>query len=241
MLKIKNSKRASGHIEIVLSFVIFISFIIFLFSVFPVYQTKKSEVGLDSAERGIINFTSVSVNYFSLVLEESAGCFSYPSQDLSSKIIVRNFEGVRVNAKSLGGIWYIKDAGNGNFYGIYYSSEFSEEGYDAFDQTEGCDDLAGQDISYRVGLARTDNLISYDKAVNLTYRYNLNYGELKGNFSLPAGENFGFGINDLKGKIILNTSNKRPERTTVLSRNKPIQMVYQNGTYVFGMLNTQTW
>jgi len=234
-------KKASGHIEVVLSFVIFISFVIFLFAMFPVYQIKKSEIGLDSAERGILNFTSAKANYFVIVLNKSTQCFSYPSQDISSKLIVRNSSGGRINAKSEGGIWYVQETAllNDKFYGFYYSSEFSEEGYGVI--SGECKNLTNQSISYEIGLVRRDEVVSYSKMASLINNYNLKYGEIRGNFSMPAGENFEFSVVDLKGNIILNASRKKPERTTVLSRNTPIQMVYNNGTYVFGMLNTRTW
>ncbi|MFH1710732.1 MAG: hypothetical protein ABH840_00300 [Nanoarchaeota archaeon] len=240
-----NIKKASGHVEVVLSFVIFIGFVIFLFSVFPVYQNKKSEIGLDSAERGILNFTLVEVNYFDIVLEGSTECFSYPSKDISSKIIVRDFEGKRLEGKSVGDILYIRDEdyslpGHGKFYGIYYSSEFSEQGCDNID-TGACESLEDQSIDYEVGLVREDYMVAYNKVLDLTGEYKLNYGSVRGNFSIPKGENFEFAIADLKGKIILNATRKKPERTTVLSRNTPVQMVYQNGTYVFGMLNIKIW
>jgi len=250
MIRIKKitGKKASGHIEIVLSFIIFISFVIFLFSVFPVYQIKKSEIGLDSAERGIINFTSAKVNYFALFLNRSAECFSHPTKELSSKVIAMDFEGDRITAKSENDNWYIKDTdysypGHGKFYGIYYSGEFSEEGYDTIpgDLSTECKNLTDQDIGYEIGLVREDYAPSYDKTVSLIEKYNAHYEEVRGNFSIPAGENFEFSIVDLKGNILLNASRNKPERTTVLSRNTPVQMVYKNGTYVFGMLNVRTW
>jgi len=250
MTRIKKiiGKKATGHIEIVLSFIIFIGFVIFLFSVFPVYRIKKSEIGLDSAERGIMNFTSAKVNYFALFLDRGAECFSHPIKELSSKVIAMDFEGKRITAKSKNDNLYIKDTdyshlGHGKFYGIYYSGEFSEEGYDAIpgDLATECKNLTDQGIDYGVGLVREDYAVSYNKTVKLIDQYNNRYEEVRGNFSIPAGENFEFSITDLKGNIILNASRKKPERTTVLSRNTPIQMVYKNGTYVFGMLNVRTW
>ena len=254
MLRVKRTKKASGHIEIVLSFVIFIGFVIFLFAMFPVYQTKKSEIGLDSAERGILNLTSVEVNYFSIIFTDhykrykNYQCFYYPARDASSKIVVKNASGDRVNATSIGSNWYVCDQSwtQGNydtFYGFYYSSEFLEEGYGLPSPIPNCADLKvkNDQVGYDIGLVRADYMISYNKTVNLTRTYSDSYESVKGDFSIPAGENFEFAITDLKGNIILNVSRNKPERTTVLSRNTPIQMVYKNGTYVFGMLNVKTW
>jgi len=251
MIKIKN-KKASGHIEIILSFVIFTSFVIFLFTTFPVYQTKKSEIGLDSAERGILNFTSAKVSSFSLVFTDNRdqSCFFYPSKDALSEVIVKNSTGDRVNAETSGINWYVYDANwkpglNDKFYEIYYSSEFSEAGYEipASLKNNECKDLktGGGNWGYSIGILRQDYKMSYNMTVSLISLYNSSYDSVKGNFSIPKGENFEFSIVDLKGKTLLNASRNKPERTAVLSRNTPIQMVYKNGTYVFGMLNVKIW
>ncbi|MBU4086862.1 MAG: hypothetical protein KKB21_04785 [Nanoarchaeota archaeon] len=231
-------KKASGHIETVLSFVIFISFVIFLFAIFPVYQPQKSEIGLDSAERGVINFAAIRVDYMTLVLNQPTSCFSYPAINSASKIIVRDSSGERVNAKSDGINWYI--SGSGSFYGVYYSTEFSEGGYDEFDSTD-CLSLGEQGISYESGLERHDIVVSYRRVLELIELYKSSYESVRNNFSIPSRENFGFAITDLRGRYLLNISKSRPERTSVLVRNTPIQMVYENGTSVFGMLNIQSW
>lgn len=237
----EKNKRGNGHIETVLSFIIFISFVIFLFSVFPVYKSGKSKVGLDSAERGILNFTGSKLTYFTIAINGTPSKCFYFDYYVSGKAIVKNASGERVEAKSSGDRIYINDSSD--FYNIYISDEFVENSF----PIENCENLSklphdlSHDLNYEKGLVREEDVISYNKTLALIERYNSSYATLKTGFGIPKGEDFGFRITDLKGIVMLNTTKKRIDRIEVLASNVPEQVIYENGSSVFVMLNIQTW
>lgn len=236
----RNKKGSSGHIEIVISFLIFISFVIFLFSVFPVYKSGKSEVGLDAAEHGILNFASEDVYYFTVILnlteqlKEDCFCIYYASQNPGNPI-AKNESGNLVNTTfSLADGICIND--KEKFHVIYSSYEFKETPVDK----SKCKILSKLSGDYLIGLESSTRMIFYDKVVSLTNEYNSNYEKLKGDFGVPKKEDFKFKITDLKGAEILGTA-KNTGRVEVLARNIPGQLAYENGSSVFVMLNIQAW
>lgn len=236
----KMNKKASGHIETVISFVIFIGFLIFLFSVFPVYTPEKSIVGLDSAERGILNLASMQVKQSTIVLNSvvsEKSCFCFTSTTLS-KVVVRD-----ENSKPVSSSYFPADRklcinGGERFYEIYSSDDFIETAF----VPDDCRILTGEE--YSVGFVREIEAVSRDKLAGLASDYNSDYAKLKQELNLPKTDDFGFKINDIRGASILpeiNASRSKPEKTEILARNVPVEIFFNNGTSIFAMINIQTW
>ena len=230
VIKIKN-KKGAAHVEIILSFAIFIGFLIFLIVVFKPFQFRGGgDVYLDTLERGISSYAAVEVNSFAIRLNQSStGCFWF--EDSSTNVSARNMSNAPVDAKSENGKVYIN--GQGDFFYIYSSPAFSET---AFDLT-ACMEKA----NYTLGLTRSISALSDAKLEELKSRVENDYAALKTELSLPASKEFTFGVRSTQDELILTVSKNIPKGVNVFARNIPVQVAYENRTLVYAILNIQTW
>lgn len=232
-------KGVAIHVEMVLSFIIFVGFVIFILAAFPVYKSSKSSVGLDSAERSISDFVKFDVKYFTVVLNRTiaADCFCFQSDSELGKVIAVNEAGETVSASYSNGEVCVKS--KEVFNSIYSSPEFKENSFDF----RNCDSLNKSTNDYLTGIEDDVTMVSYNKILNLISLYDSGYETLKDSFGIPDKEDFGFRVVNLKGEDSFNLQaiKTRPAKTEVLARNVPAQIAYENGSFVFGMINVQSW
>lgn len=233
-----NKKALAIHIEMILSFIIFAGFVIFLLTAFPVYKTSKSTLGLDAAEREISDFVRLDARHFTVILNTTAGknCFCFESNSQLDKVVAINEREELVGAYYSNGIVCINDAEN--FHSVYSSGDFKEDRF-----TGDCENLDKTKGEYLIGLEDEVSMVSYSKIVNLIESYNSGYENLKKSMGIPEREDFGFRVTNLKGEEILNLSamKNKPARVQVSARSFPGQIVYENGSSVFAMINVQEW
>ena len=230
MIGIIESKRGASHIEVILSFVIFLGFLMFLIAMFNPFSSSSRGDNLDYVERAIRNSTEVELEFATLGLEsEQPGgkCF-YLDYYLKNSIYVKN-ESLD-NLASLNSESRIYLENSGTFFYIYSSMEFVSE---AFDIAE-CKKL--KNIDYHLGLYRNYSVISFNKLSLLNQDYNSNYPELKSRLGIK-GE-FAFNVRDTSRNSILNLNS---QGGNVYSREVPIQIVYGNGTLKYAIMTVQTW
>lgn len=236
----KNKKALAIHVEMVLSFIIFIGFIIFLLAAFPVYKSSKSTIGLDAAERGISDFVRLDVRYFTVVLNKTIAsgnnCFCFENSSQLDKVVAVNDGGELIGANYSDGWVCINDTDS--FHSIYSSSDFKEASF-----TGECENLNKTLNDYLIGLEDDIEMVSYNKTLKLIENYTSNYENLKKSLGIPIKENFGFKVVNLKGEEILGLKAMKniPAKTQVLARNVPVQIAYGNGSFVFAMINVQEW
>jgi len=242
----KKSRKGMSHIEVILSFVIFMGFLIFLFAIFnPLKISSSNDVSLDIVERIIKNNVSARVDFLTLKLNYTADkCFYFTYNSSLKNISVKNesYDNAGAYSRNVGGGQMKEEEqrikreinidSTGKFFYIYSYEGFVENDFDNSD----CDDLNEKD--YTFGLFRSYEMVSFTKLENLGDNYNLDYEKLKKGFGLK--QDFSFNIKDTSGKNILNTT-KRTPKTIVLARNEPIQLVYNNGTLKYAILNIQVW
>jgi len=234
-MKMENRKGIS-HIEIILSFVIFAGFLIFLLAIFnPFRSYNPSSVYLNILERGIINNISSKVDFFTLRLNKNIpNCF-YFSYDMGLKnVSAKDKDYNKVEAKSIlaGDKKQITVNGVGDFYYIY--------GYEGFEEdniNQVCKELKKVD-DYTIGLSRTYDMVSFTKLLAFQERYNSDYTGLKK--ELETTQDFSFNVKDSLGNVSLSVTKNVP-KTNVFSMNAPIQIVYNNGSFKYAILNIQTW
>jgi len=236
--KMKNKKALAIHVEMILSFIIFVGFVIFLLAAFPVYKPSKSTLGLDAAERGVSDYVSSNVKYFTVVLNKTVSktCFCFENNSGIDRVVAMDEHGGIIGSYYYNGLICIND--KEDFHSVYSSTEFREERF-----TGECENLDNTTRGYLIGLEDDISMASYNKIANLTKIYNTDYENLKNRMSIPAGEDFGFRVVDLKGREILNLSamKNKPAKTQVSARSFPAQIVYENGSFVFAMINVQEW
>jgi hypothetical protein len=237
-MKKRTIKKGASNLEIILSFVIFVGFIFFLFLAFPLNRTQTSTVGLDSAERAIMNFTNIDLVYFSAVFSDESmaqnekTCFSFQPGRILDKVIALDENDNRVNAMSDGES--INVEGNGRFFQFYSSNEFVENSFN-----EDCTQMNSSD--YGIGLVREYSVLSGSRIELLKGMYDKDYLNLVINFSLPSKSNFGFTLREINGTEIMNATRKKPVRGNVLARDLPVQIVYSDGELKYAMMRIETW
>jgi len=232
-------KKGISHVEMILSFVIFVGFLIFIFAILnPLKISDEKDIYLNIVERGIRENTSIEFKFLSLSLNHSWGkkkCFWFRYN--LSNIIVKNESYGFVAALSRGGgkerKIYIN--GTGSFFYILSCEEFNES--DFF--PKGCEMLRSE--NYTFGLLRKFDMTSYSRLEDLTKRYDSDYEGLKKEIGLPHSKDFSFSVRDTSGKNILRVNKTISKQASILARDVPIQIVYKNGTLKYALLNIQVW
>ncbi|MCX6748199.1 MAG: hypothetical protein NT076_01195 [Candidatus Pacearchaeota archaeon] len=226
MIKIKN-KKAASHIEVILSFVIFLGFLIFLLAMFNPFSSSTRGNNLDYVERAIRNSTETELEFVTISFDDATEDCIYLNYSLKSKIYAKNESFSEIRAKNENGMLYLE--GGGRFFYLYSSPEFEE-------LDVSIDECNKEIEGYRIGLYRNYSVISFDKLNLLTNEYKLNYPELKSKLRIK-GE-FAFGVRDTSGNEILLANN---QGKNVYARDVPIQLVYKDGTLKYAIMNIQTW
>lgn len=254
----KNKKGSGNHLEIILSFVIFVGFLIFLFAILQISSPVKSKVGLNALETGIINFTKTRVDYFSLAVMKKTGgvyvknnpleCFNFDVEFNLDYIIARDETGRMVEAKEVDGTIFIIDELKMPFFKIYSSPDF-EENFRNYEEDEQwwvkCledkleDPESYPELKSELGYMTGYEALSLEKIDELVGEYNRNYAGLQARFEIPTSENFGFSIMTLNGEEIAKTD-KRVGRV-VTAREVQVEIVNKSGDFTYAVLNMQTW
>lgn len=226
----KSKKGAFGHIEIILSFIIFAGFVLFLFVFLnPLKKATISEQELDIAERSIFNNLKIQLNYTTINVETIPGgqiCFEF-NYITDSNIYVEDISGERVPAKAEGGKIYIQ--GTGGFYYIYFSSEFGE------DSVSNC---YSNPIT-EIGTKKKLEVLYYPYIEEFKLNYEENYEGLKENLGITT--DYGFVIYDSLREIEKINIMKDKTGREIFSVDKGYQMLYQNGSREYVKVNLQIW
>lgn len=235
MIRKIGKRGVEHHIEIILSFVIFVGFIIFLFTFLkPVRNKDISQTVLDAAQRGIENNVSVNYNYVSIKTNNSiSGCFCASLDIKSMNIVVRDEVGIVVDSELRGE--YVCIQGNGyKFYTIYYSSIF-ESG----SNLEDCEDLP--EGNYSFGLLRENKVLGYPNLLSLNQSYNENYDSIKDDLNVPSSNDFGFLVRESTGVEIIKVMKKQPSKISIIARDIPSRLLNESGDVRYVILNVQAW
>ena len=91
MKKEKMNNRAQGHIEIILSFLIFIGFLLFMFIFLNPFAKVETKDIIDNIKDSIINEISSEVGKLSIIVETTNHCYD------NSKVLVYGSKYLEVN------------------------------------------------------------------------------------------------------------------------------------------------
>lgn len=229
------NKKGVTHIEIILSFIIFTGFLIFVIAIFrPFNILSNDRENADFAERAILNYSEIPVDFITLSLMTnipSDKCFSFNS-DLT-KIAVKNESGFRIMAKSDSNNLHIENSGK--FYYIYSSPEIIE--YSTLDISK-CKPIQ-KDSDFKLGLFRSLKMLSNSSLTRLKEKYNSDYEGLKKDLAINF--DFSFAVKDSQGVILINANKTIPSRLGVSSQEMPVQIIYSNGEFKLGIMSVRTW
>jgi len=138
---LSKSKRSQSHVEIILSFVIFVGFLLVVFIfINPFAKTKEPSYIIDNIQRAVIENISSEIGKLSVVTN-GTGCYEFVEED---------YEGNYLEV----------DEGNGKFI-IYFNVMFSNT-----TTKKDCSPL-----NYTLGVYSKQDMIVYEKIVELKASY----------------------------------------------------------------------
>ncbi|MEM4230517.1 MAG: hypothetical protein QXF25_01440 [Candidatus Pacearchaeota archaeon] len=232
MIKNKKIKRGQGHLEMIISFTLFISFVIFMLLFFrPSFKTQ--EISLTNIEKALRNNLTTKVFYYSLTnlskIENNCFCFSNPHQMLRGKMVVaRDLGKDKLNARLNNNQICISTEGETFFY-VYFSEEFSES-------ESAC---TGSPINANVGAVKELRLISNKSLNELKRNYENDYSNLKKQFGISS--EFGVKILDPEGERNMDITKRAPLGRPVFAIDSPVAVAYEDGTIKYVIMKILAW
>ncbi len=217
IIKIKKmkTKKAQGHIEMILSFVIFLGFLIFIFVFFNPFASfaHKPEV-MNNVENKLIANISQEVGKISMVfpnIPQTAECFNIDTILSPYSSLKKRF--VQEDSKK---------------YTIYFSNLFDEL---------NCPSTIDH---YELGVYSTENLIFKNLIVTLKQHYEADYEKTR--ISLGILYDFSFKVKDLNGNEIPELSvDKQVLVKDVEAKNIPIRLINEKAEIQELILNIRAW
>lgn len=259
------SNKAQGHVEMILSFVIFLSFLVLLFSLLNPSKNKEvDETIFDVTKNSIFNFISGDFNVLTIVISTGASnsdteCISIPTDSLGFNpdlniIVFDANQDIKKSNITTDKIFISFSNTNefNRFYKIYNSNEFSSF---SISDTTSCTELVEiedseldtEELKFKLVNNEIKNLISNKKISDLENLYSTNYVSLKN--QLNINNEFSFIVyelnqnlnGDFSQTLIAKGEKNPPFNAQVLSRDYPISMINSTAGLNFGIINIRTW
>ncbi len=220
-------KRGIGHIEIIMSFVMFILFLGFAFYFFSPFQSGRTmKSSLDYVFDEIVQEASITLESYSVVLEPGCEVVNISSETYGNVLIFDE------DGNSLGGLREInKFCGFGtfeDFITILISGEFPQSGSPCPALGAPCSNISSSNNEFAIS-----NKSFYD----LVGEYNANYLSLKDDFNIGVDFAFSLVFDDGTGNF---AEKEVPANLEVLS-NKDRVKVITTGGFVFADLIVKVW
>lgn len=237
MKNLKITKKGVTHVEMMLSFVIFISFITFMMIIFKPFKIVSINTStLDVTESKIINYASTNLTVSSLILNSSftsnPGNCLYAYFPLPNKVIIKDENANIINASKSSEYLYLRYSSENRVYRVSSSEELEEKNFD----TASCDRL--DESNYTIGVTRNYKKISYSNLAKLNEVYNNDYANLKKNLSLI--NDFTFIVRDSSG-ILFEGKKYKPRGINIIAKDIPIEILDKNANLNPAILNLQVW
>ncbi|MFA4960880.1 MAG: hypothetical protein WC548_04430 [Candidatus Pacearchaeota archaeon] len=234
-----NLKRASGHLEMIFSFVFFVGFVFFLFLTLNPYDSKSLlesvNIGLKDSfwEMGETNLTT----FFLKVDSSDNDCFSLQMQESE---MLFDFDFARSHVEDLDGNTFDSKfeatnnprltIRNGSiYYRVFMSPEF-ENG----PSINGCEEME----DYIIGNIIERNVLSNKSLTELRQKYYNNYGALKVDLGVP--EIFDFSI--ISEEIPeLNMEKTAPSSGEVYAKSYLFEVLNSGGEIINSRFIVKVW
>lgn len=233
-------KRGIGHIEFILSFILFITFAIFAIAIFnPIKTSKLTDSALPYATSEIIKNTSVDLTIYSVKIKPGIPLgqtvIAVGLQVISPEdnVRVENYDGKVLPSKKAGNTVYF-EFGSENFVLIKLSKDL-EPYAPAPSETP-----AVNTAYYEIASSSVEKIISEKRLLALNKSYYENYETIKSNLKTPAQINFAFSTTfSEQDKII--SQREIPGSVEVFSYSKRTEILRKNGNSVFADFGVNIW
>jgi hypothetical protein len=234
------NKRGS-HIDVIISFIIFISFIVFTYAILqPTLTIKGGKTSVaDNLEPILVNNLSGDLTIISLVTNQtSPNCIKlnnfFGNTNINPTIVVENSTGFVFTAYNSINDLYINTSSNpsNSLFYVYYSPEFNPIASNT---------LTCSIFSYTIGqISSSSQDILDSNVIQLINNYNNNYNTVKNWFNLSVTNNFGFSFT-YQNQTVIKTNNTIPPFTNVYSGGFPVLYLTGNTSLQSGLLTIQVW
>jgi len=236
-------KRGISHIEVILSFVIFVTavgFALFFFS--PFNSERLVESSLSYGFREISKNVSVSIETFGVLVNNSGD--NLPNNGIGILIEGVNAGGNKnvrveqdeqiVDSRIDGDIVSVANLEEGEIFLFLKIGE----GYVSFSPEPEVQTVSEE--FYEISSWETEEFISESRFDVLGEAYNSNYDGLRDDFNLPRRAGFGFAIVFDDGDKI-EAYREVPEGLEVFSKNERVGVLRNNGEIEFADLIVKVW
>jgi hypothetical protein len=235
-----SSKSSQAHVEMIISFVIFVGFVLAIFIfINPVQQQKTTYASLDLIQDALIANLSSQISYVPLVINPSLilsnDCFSINNTFNFSGVLTKDFAGKVISSKISGSDVLVQNVSS-RLYNLY--SSFAVTNYSSF-ALSGCQTLSAGD--YSLGVLVEENRIFIENIRNLNNQYVLDYPKIKENLKLE--NNFDFVVYNLSRGIIFNGSLQvhKVRNGDNLARDIPMRIVDENVSEMDIIFSLRVW
>jgi len=237
------NKKSASHVEIVMSFALFMLFVIFLLYQFnPAKQQNLGNFLLDILQDSIEEQASVvlfEVPFFINSSAVTADCFIVKNPfnakyNITALSAAKNPLGCDASSADI----KIKKSGSDKQYFLYYSPD---EALTPPNSVSGCQNIGEPGGNYSFSAQRSYKLLSLNKLKELENNYNTDYNGLKEMLHFPSGKDFALEIKDLQGSSILKLERKKPAGIEIYARELPVELLNIDGTITKGIMNMQVW
>ncbi len=236
-------KRGISHIEVILSFVLFITAVGFGLYLFNSGDgTRIVSTTISYAFREIEKNTSTSLEFFSVNVNGAlimSGEIALNFSGVTGDTTILTYDG-RILNSSRGGtngeLIYISSQNwvGEDFIYVVFGEEFSE---DTLSET-----AEHNETYYRIGSSEAREVISERKFKMLNQAYYADYRGLKSqsNFNLPDRADFGFSLEFDNGDSIV-AENSIPDNFEIFSEKKRVEVLREDGSVTFADLIVKVW
>lgn len=245
------NKRGS-HIDVIISFIIFISFIVFAYAILqPTLTTQEGKTSLASSlDTALANNLSGNLTTISLAISQTSQANCIQLKDFFNNVIsnptitVGNSTGFVFPIYDSGGDLYIDTSSNPQLnliFDIYYSPAFNP--IQTSGMPSGCNALQQGSLqnNYVIGQISSSTQYIFDfNVIQLIDNYNSNYNSVKNWFNISAQDNFGFNFT-YQNLTTIGTNSKVPGFTNVYSQAFPVSYLTSNNSLQSGLLTVRVW
>jgi hypothetical protein len=209
------NNKAQTHVEIILSFVLFVGVLIFIFIFINPFSTKESTSVIGNVQNKIINNISSEVGKLSVILNETTSeCYNFSELD---------YPGPALEVKE-----------TDRKFSIYFSEEFPST--DTPHKS-----VTSPNVNYTLGVFSKEKYIFYENIEKLKGQYDNDYSSLISSIGVPNGFSFNVSYANRTGIKELEVVKNIPEGIDVESRDIPIRSINKQGEILELIFNIRVW
>jgi len=248
-----------SHIEVILSFAIFLGAVLFIFYLFnPIHEKKADKLSLDELLEEIKNHSSVDVTAYWVKINNTNNQITPPNK-IAINLSFVNKDNLNVSVKDLSGEIlksHINDIDFGNgtacikkgavagsdlppFIFITIGEGFNNAGNDNAECPSGTTAVINESY-YQVSSSYKRTILSERKLLELNKTYYSNYANLKNRFSILNANNFDFAV-AFSSTDLIKVERTIPGGVEIKAINKRMEVLRENGDIQFADILLRIW